>query len=449
MKSLFSFVKVDSAIAYALLGRCWGLVSGIVTLLFVSRYLGPNEQGFFYTFVSLMAVQIFFELGMSVVVVQFASHEMAKLSWINDSYIFGDYHAKCRLRSLLILIARWYFRILLLFLIVAMPLGILFFSYYNPMTVVSWMTAWIWLVTSASLNMFLLPFVSLLEGCGRVTEITRFRMYQGVLSSLSGWAMLASDQGLLAMPVVNSVMLITLIIWLWRTKKTFFVDLLSCKTNDQKNYIDWRMEIWPLQWRISLSFMSGFFIFQLFTPILFAYRGAVEAGQMGMSFSIANALLSIPIAWMGTKSPSFGMLIAKNDYISLNYIFNKAFSSSLVLVTIIGFFLCVFNYWLHLEHIDIASRLLAPFPFVALIIATILNFITYAQSTYLRAHKQEPFLSISLISAALTALLAFPLGKNFGAEGLMSAYLIICFVVGFGWGSLIFFTKKQNFNKLD
>ncbi len=45
--------------------------------------------------------------------------------------------------------------------------------------------------------------------------------------------------------------------------------------------ISWRREVWPFQWKIAVSWLCDYFIFQLFTPVLFAFRGPVEAGQDG------------------------------------------------------------------------------------------------------------------------------------------------------------------------
>lgn len=65
---------------------------------------------------------------MSYVVMQFASHEMANLSWVEDKYIQGDIKAKGRLRSLLILVMKWYAVIAILVVLVILPIGIFFFQ---------------------------------------------------------------------------------------------------------------------------------------------------------------------------------------------------------------------------------------------------------------------------------------------------------------------------------
>ena len=50
---------------------------------------------------------------------------------------------------------------------------------------------------------------------------------------------------------------------------------------------------------------------------------------------------------------------------------------------------------------------------------------TFSFSTYLRAHKKEPLLSISVISAVMIAISNLILGKYFGAIGMAGGYLLV------------------------
>src|ERR1035437_9872245 len=74
--------------------------------------------------------------------------------------------------------------------------------------------------------------------------------------------------------------------------------------------VHYRAEIFPYQWKIALSWISGYFIFQLFNPVLFATEGAVVAGQMGMTLAALNGVQSLSMAWITTKVPLFSGLIA-------------------------------------------------------------------------------------------------------------------------------------------
>jgi O-antigen/teichoic acid export membrane protein len=446
MKKLMAYLGVDRAIAYTLATRGWGLLSSIITILLVARFLTAEEQGYFYTFASLLAIQILFELGMSIVVTQFASHEMAHLSWSETETLVGDAGAKARLRSLILLVTKWYGVIAILIVAGILPIGWIFFSSSASQVPVNWQVAWTWLVLASAVNVFVMPMLSFLEGCGRVTEIARLRMYQNMLGSVFAWLVLLGGGGLLAMPVMSTCFALTVLIWLWRTKRDFFASLLTEMTKSAS--IKWKTEIWPFQWRIALSWLSGYFIFQLFTPVLFAYRGAVEAGQMGMSISVANALMGIAIAWINTKAPGFGSLVAKKDYINLDRLFSLTLSRSLFVMVAIGGTLCAINYIIHAEAMKFAYRFLDPLPFLLLVSATIFAYVTYAQAAYLRAHKEEPFMLISLISAALIGGLTFVLAQEYGATGLMAAYAAVYAIVGVGWGSMIFTSKRREWQKL-
>jgi hypothetical protein len=91
--------------------------------------------------------------------------------------------------------------------------------------------------------------------------------------------------------------------WLFRRRK-LLLGLLRYKVGHYG--IHWGTEVWHFQWRIAVSWLCGYFIFQLYNPVLFAYKGAVIAGQMGMSLTLCAALQSISISWINTKAPRFG-----------------------------------------------------------------------------------------------------------------------------------------------
>ena len=103
-------------------------------------------------------------------------------------------------------------------------------------------------------------------------------------------------------------------------------------------------EIFPYQWKIALSWISGYFIFQLFNPVLFATEGAVVAGQMGMTLSVLNAVQAFSMSWMNTKVPRLSGLIEMKQYTELDAIFNKTLKQMMTvcLVLLMGIFGVVF-----------------------------------------------------------------------------------------------------------
>lgn len=429
---------IDRAIAYTLLGRAWSSMAGLATLWFIAKNLSLPEQGFYYTFSSVLALQIIFELGMSYVVMQFASHEMIKLHWNGDGTLDGDDFAKGRIRSLLLLVLKWYGVVALLILLIVLPAGWIFFAKSDHGGNISWRFPWVFLTMMAALNIIILPVLAILEGCGRIAEVARMRMMQSIAGSIFAWITLMLGGGLLALPVLNMMSVIVALFWFWQMYRHFFSDMHRSKLS---SVVSWKHEIWPFQWKIALSWLSGYLILQLFVPVLFSYQGAVQAGQMGMSLSIASAISSIAIAWINTKAPTFGNLIASKRYTELDILFVRILKQSLLVVIFGG--LCAFalKYALTYFGSTFAERILPLFPFSLLLLVAMVNHVVFAEAIYLRSHKREPFMWVSLAVGLSVCLSTVYFGKNYGSTAMMAGYLLIC-IGGLIWGTLIFRAKK-------
>ena len=74
------FIGIDRAVFFTLASRVLQVVSSTGTVLLIIRYLSPVAQGYYYTLLSLVALQTIFELGFSFVILQLAAHETAHLT---------------------------------------------------------------------------------------------------------------------------------------------------------------------------------------------------------------------------------------------------------------------------------------------------------------------------------------------------------------------------------
>ena len=57
---------------FAVLSKVWSIFAAPITLLLIAHFLVPEVQGFYYTFLSLIALQSFVGLGFYIVITQFA-----------------------------------------------------------------------------------------------------------------------------------------------------------------------------------------------------------------------------------------------------------------------------------------------------------------------------------------------------------------------------------------
>ena len=119
MRPLIGIFQIDSALVSAAATRAWTGLAGIVTLLFISRFLGSVEQGYYYAFWSLLALQSFVELGLLVVIVSVASHEWAHLSMSGRGRLEGPPRHVARLIAFGRFVVAWFCLLTLLFVLVA------------------------------------------------------------------------------------------------------------------------------------------------------------------------------------------------------------------------------------------------------------------------------------------------------------------------------------------
>jgi O-antigen/teichoic acid export membrane protein len=426
---IFNWLDMDRAIAYVILAKAWLLFSGPITLYLISLSLTPETQGYYYTFLSLVALQVFIELGFYVVITQFASHEWAHLRFDEIGFIVGDPGSLSRLISLGRLVFKWYAVASLVFIVVVGAIGYFFLS-DKPGINISWETPWFIFIFLSGFQLWILPFLSLLEGCGQVANIYKFRLIQAVISACVMWAILFLDGGLwIAVASVGSGLFVNITFFLFKYRNFFKTLFIVSPTNE----IIWKTEIWPMQWRLAIGGIVGYFIFSAYIPIMFHYHGPVVAGKMGMTWQAVGVLGPLAMAWISTKVPLWGMLIAQKKYSELDQSFYRASSISLAVITLGALVIWLIVYGLNYIQHPISERILSPLATAVFSLGFIALQVLQCLSSYLRAHKKEPFLYISIGSGLTTGLLVWVLGSKFGPIGAGASFLLVSiFTIPFG-----------------
>jgi O-antigen/teichoic acid export membrane protein len=417
---------MDRAVLYAILARTWGFAAGPVSALLIAVKFTPTIQGFYYTFGSILALQTFAELGIGFAITQFASHEWSKLRIGENRRIEGDPNSLSRLASLAQIAIKWY-SIAAVIVIVGLSIGgYVFFSQSSSQNV-SWKLPWISLCVFTGINLFTIAIWSLLEGCNQVSNVYFYRFFQGLLGSLAAWTAIFLGADLWTASIVSLAGLIYASLFLRRNYREFFKSLLLIKREGVR--LRWLTDILPFQWRIALSWVSGYFAFFLFTPVLFHYHGPVLAGQMGMTWALCGALSSLGSAWLSPRVPQFGMMVAQKRYAEMDRLFWRL-TIIVTGITILGamaIWLLVFG----LNYYDsfLARRLLPPLPTALFLITAIIHTASLPMSTYMRAHKKEPLLFLSVLAGCLVGLSTWLLGKFFAALGMAVGYLTIYAII--------------------
>lgn len=442
IQNLFNKIGIDGAILFTILGRFVQAAGGVISIFFIATYLSEVEQGYYYTFGSILAIQIFFELGLSGIITQFVAHEIACLNWISSTKLGGSEDVLSRLSSLLHFCLKWFVVVAIILFVILILSGYIFFNKYGTDTeVVNWVIPWVILSISTASSLMISPILAFIEGMGQVKYVAKIRLIQQCFQILVLFICLISGFKLFSSPIASSVaLLIAPIFILFSDKKKILIFIWKQLKESRVNY---KIEIFPYQWRIALSWISGYFMFQLFNPVLFATDGPIVAGQMGITMVVLNGILSVPLSWINTKVPLFSSLIAKKEYSTLDIVFNRTLKQACIVC-----FVCLLIFVISvmaMRHLKmpIGDRFLPLLLIILLSVTTLVNQFVSGLATYLRCHKKEPFLIYSIVLAILTAASTFGFGKLYGAMGITIGYSLITISLSLNWASLIFKKKKK------
>lgn len=452
LKNIAFKLGIDKSILFTSLARIIQAIGGIVSILFVARYLTETEQGFYYTFGSIVAIQIFFELGLNSIITQYVAHESSNLEWKDQRTLIGDKKYLSRLSSLLHFSIKWYSFFSIALLITLTIIGFLFFNKYtSDANSINWQYPWILLVMGTSLNLLMTPILAFFEGLGKVKEVAKIRLYQQLsgLVIVCGGLLIGAKLFVLGTNWIIGIIIITILI----VNSDFLHILTSIWNIEQKEQVDYKKEIFPYQWKIALSWISGYFIFQMFNPVLFAYEGAIVAGQMGMTLAALNGIQSLSMSWISTKVPLFSRLIALKEYYNLDQVFNKSLKQSIYInISLLVFMLIVVclikEYHLILNGIFVGDRFLNLLPMSFMMVAMIINQFISSWAIYLRCHKKEPFLKNSIVIGLLCCSSTMIAGKYYGIMGVTTGYCLIIVLFSFPWSYYIFKIKKTKWHKI-
>ena len=441
---------MDKSIAYSSGARIVQGFTGVASVFFITSFLTGVEQGFYYTFGSILALQVFFELGLTGIMTQYVAHEASHLTLNDNSEYEGEEKYKSRLSSLLTFCVKWYTVISVLVFIFLMIVGYVYFNKYGAShDNVDWQTPWILICVGTAIKLFQSPFNSILMGLGFVKDMSKAGFYQQIILPTFTWLGLACGFKLYVMGIGY---LLSVLYWqIFINRQGLTRILINLWKNRITERVGYMKEIFPYQWRIALSWVSGYFIFQLFNPVLFATEGAVVAGQMGMTLQALNAVNAFTGSWLNTKVPLLSKLISLKDYNSLDHIFNKTLRQmSFVCFSLLSIF---FLFIVILRETKISFydnplgyRFLDYCALGLMMIPLLFQMYISAWATYLRCHKQEPFLAYSIINGILCVLSTFLLGSFYGLYGVTIGYCLITIILT-PWAYNIFKTKREIWHK--
>lgn len=433
---------VDRAIAITVLNRAWGVIAGPATLVFIVAYLTPIEQGFYFAFAGVLGLQIFFELGLGFVVMQTVSHLMAGQT-LKTNEIIGDSNAVGRLGRLLTDLLRWYGLACAAFIVIVMVGGYWFLGRTPASEMVAWQRPWLMVVPIFGLTILSNASFSFLEGLGLVADVALARLLQALLGFLSLWVMFFLGFKLMALVAMHAIYLLISGVWILGRHGQLLRNLIEKRAT--AGAIDWGREIWPFQWRIAVSWMAGYCGTQAITLILFDRLGAVEAGRFGLTLTALSAIASGATAWVSTKAPQFGRLVAGSQFDELNQLYQRAFRGAMVVGIFGTTLILVIVAMLDTLQFEIAERFVPFGALVALASATVISIKVSAEASYLRAFRREPYMWLSLAIGLAQVLLAIFMARRGDVFWVAAGYASVWIAFGLFWAHSLFVRLRSEY----
>lgn len=406
-----------------LLQKGWQAVSGFVTVLLVTRFLSPEQQGYYYAIGSLLSGYVLLDLGLSGLLVQISARMLPGLEMSARGALAPGGASRSAFLSMVSWSRRWYVRAGALALLL-MPVGFLYFSYAKPgLTDVHWQWPWIVVVLAVAASLPAYPALSVIEGAGRIREVYSVRLGQYGLAALLAWSLLVAGAGLYA-PAMAPLSVALVGHWWARWR---YGDLFSANHRRESGFA-WRESVWPLQRRVAVSWLASYLFLNSPTLIVFYFGDASSAGRLGLSITVANLVGSLCASWLIAKVPRITHLVAEDRGLASKVLFlsefRKAFglmfaayASGVALTVAIG-------------AIPLGERLLPPSELAPLFGTFVVFHSVGMLSVYFRALGREALAAPIMVATLISMLAASLVARVYGVGGVVGmflfAYVVIC-----------------------
>lgn len=423
-------LAINRAVGYLLLTRIWQCVSYPVTFALLVQHFSKVEQGLYLNINAWLAMQVFAELGLPVILLILASHEWHHLMITSDGTVQGEARALSRLASLEHFGRHWFSVAALLFVTIVGVAG--WFWLDTEETGIRWREPWLAAIALNAVSLCYIPRIALLEGCNQVAAINRNRLCAAVTGSFVVWASLAAGLQLWFVAISNLVR-VSWELWLVHGEYGRFFRSIHLQRSTER--LQFSEELWPLQWRGAVQNVAFFFSNQFLTIVTKVVGGTVASGQLGMTWQVLSMVRDLSFAWVQTRLPQLGAMVAANDRDGLRSLWRRMawMAVSVFGIGCAGFIAGV----LVLDALAprYAERFL-PVPQAVCIMLGLLGLLAAnIFQAFVRVHKQDPFVWVNTVGSLAVGWGCLQLGQLYDVWGVAGGYagIVLGFTLPLSW----------------
>lgn len=393
-KAIKLFVNKDSM--SMLTNNLITLIRGPVVMLLIPMFLTELEQGYWYTIGSLSALSTFADLGFGTLVGQFSAHEFSKLRFDKNLRYEGEKNDIERIASLYKYVLKWALCVCLIAYPIIMGAGIAVLNSHGDME--TWIAPWIIYMLAGGLSFIVRISLSFFEGCNLISKIqTNYAISAIALTGVT-IGMLVGKCGLYALAIPAVISFIINFVLMFIVFRHAIMQLLKTKVVHNHH---WGRNFLSLIWKYAISWASGYFIFQIYTPLAYMVYDPIMAGKVGITMTLIQACFTIANTFNAMFVPKVNISVANREWGKAEGLCKKGLLLSMPLY-VLGATIIMLGLGLGQGKIALFDRFLPASIAVVLIVAWFLQIPINTIATYGRAHKQEPFLIMSVVGSLFT-----------------------------------------------
>jgi hypothetical protein len=412
-------MRLDRSTMLALATQGVALAAGPVTAIIIATRFSPTLQGFYYSFSSVLSLQALAEMGLSATLIALGSRAQTQDArggeqWHGSDSAYADGSLSDLARGALV----WSLASAALFLVTITAGGVIIFS--RQSAGVSWLAPWVAVCLLTTINLALIPVFALAQAVGDMASYWFYRLIQQIVNAPVLWLSIWLGGNLWTNAIAAAASAAWSVTYIVRRYQPI-VRIFSLPGNGR---LRWFRDVWPLQWRTALNWLSSYAVTLLLPAVAFALLGPVSAGRTGLTVALSSVLFALGTSAIVTKAPLFGKLAARHKFRELKLQFRRALTRSLSITVVGGAAVWCGVVVVHLLHLGFAHRILGPLPAGLLLGGTVLSIPVFAFGVFLRALRVDPLAILAAGTAAGALLLACLLGRVLGEGGMAAGYLV-------------------------
>lgn len=410
-------------------------VSGPISAGLVVWSLTPRLQGFYYTFGSLVAVLTLFEFGGGAAIAQilgFLGDDRLEKPGIGDRgrdkesdaariYTVGALWNRAAVAAFVVLVGIGGF------LIVIRP---------NVDRVDEIFLPWSAFVLISAIQALLVPSLAVLQARQYLSEywFNRFVFHWAYTVLL--WALLLGGLGLWSLAGAAGAGFAWSVGFLAMNRRRIAISSPR-RLKPQLLADTFRRTVWPLQWRLGLSWFSVTFTLTWLTSLAMLHSGPVAAGQTGLTVALGLVIFAFNTNWLTPIEPKLAQMAGSRDIARLRNTFRKSFWRASVLAgSLAAAAVLAVVVVLHL-YPAFSDRILPAHDVLLLILGVLSVGAIRNMGSYCRAHCVDPC-AVPLAVGSAAVILAGTILGSLGTSWVAGSYAVGMTCIALPWSTAAF-----------